>query len=427
MLLCLRRLSGSLLCDMSVAVQKKSWEDHISQWIGLSSNTSGCDKLCCHGIQVKHLKTAMEEHGKEDKKEAPSLSECIYLEDCNGLLVDQRQISKEMDENDNLDTEDRCAFPDTSMETFAILPSNEIELKTKNDDLLPNQDRIGSLVKTLLEHDMSNKCIVSNTSDDVEKNKCSENKGGDTSHEIKEGNVNALNGMSSSEMLQENTDLEEIDMSGEQLLHSARIAQQRRKSDGSKVVYEKNICSAVSTDPSDNLHFCVSSHLELKGGTKGYKKASPLCREPESHNSHNEANSDLNVSQCGLQVTNCTQSKVSSGEIIWDQVRLRRKKKCRQGRDPSRLDSMVLLIMKLDQLDQDIDNALSSPSLSRKQVFSPQFHQSTQVTRFGSENAQDISPLCLPPNISQVQTVDYATSAQVLACGAKPKTSDQCC
>lgn len=32
----------------------------------------------------------------------------------------------------------------------------------------------------------------------------------------------------------------------------------------------------------------------------------------------------------------------------------------REDRDRARLDSMVLLIMKLDQLDQDIEDALSS-------------------------------------------------------------------
>lgn len=34
----------------------------------------------------------------------------------------------------------------------------------------------------------------------------------------------------------------------------------------------------------------------------------------------------------------------------------------REDRDRTRLDSMVLLIMKLDQLDQDIENALSTAS-----------------------------------------------------------------
>ncbi|XP_069833759.1 rho GTPase-activating protein 7 isoform X2 [Dendropsophus ebraccatus] len=374
MILCLQSLSGALLCDMSVAFQKKSWEDHVSQWIGLSSNTSGCDKLCCHGIQVEHLKTAMEEHGKEVKKKTPSSSEGIYLEECNGFIEDGGQISTEMDENDNVDTEDHCVSSDTNMETMIFLPSSEF--KTKEEDLLPSQDGISSLVKIIPGNDTSNTSGVKNTSDDVEKNKCSEMEGGDTSHEIKESNVTALDGMSSIETLHGNTDLEEIDMSGEQLLHSARIAQQRRKSDGSKVVYEQNVCSALSDDPSDHLHFCISSHLEPKGGTRGNKKTSPLCRDHEGQKSHSEANSDLDVSQNGLQVPNCTQSiptkdSLSTCEVIWDQVRLRKKK----------------------------------------------------VTRLGPENAQDISPLCLPPSISQVQTADYASSAQVLACGAKPKTS----
>ncbi|KAG9479797.1 hypothetical protein GDO78_011701 [Eleutherodactylus coqui] len=413
---------------MSVAVRKKSWEDHVSQWIGLSS---GCDQLCCHGIKVEKLKSAMEENGKEDVKETTSLPECVYLEDCNDFLEVGEHLSKEIDENDNVGAEDCCASSDTGMETFALLPSSE--LKMKNEDLVPSQDGISSMVKTLLEEDISNTFEDTNTNDDVGENKCTEVEGGDTNHENKEVKVSVLDGMSFDEMLYGNTDLEEIDMSGEQLLHSARVAQQRRKSDGSKVVYEQNICSVMSIDPADSLHCCVSSHLEPKECTRGYQNASPLCRDIESHEeSHNEANGDFNVQRDGMQeisTTNCAQSiptkdNMSTCEGIADQVRLRRKKKFRQGRDPSRLDSMVLLIMKLDQLDQDIDNALSSPSLPRKQVFSQRYLQTTQVTRFGSENAQDISPLCLPHNnISQVQTVDYASSAQVLACGAKPKTS----
>lgn len=315
---------------MSVAVRKKSWEDHVSQWIGSSLNTSGCDKLCCHGIKVEHLKTAMEEHGKGDTKETSSLSESIYLEDCNGFCEDQEQVSKDIDENENLGT-DHCVSLNTSIETFIFLPSKESELKTTNEDLLPNQDRISSLVKTLLENDVSNTSEVSDISHDVEENKCPEVEGGDTKYKIKEDNVNVLDGMSSDEMLHGNTDLEEIDMSGEQLLHSARIAQQRRKSDGSKVVYEQNICSAVSTDPSESLHFCVSSHLEPEGGTGGFQYGSSLCRDTDSHN---DANSDFNESQDGLQQTNptnCTQSvpskdNMSTCEVICDQVRLRRKK-----------------------------------------------------------------------------------------------------
>ncbi|XP_040274742.1 rho GTPase-activating protein 7 isoform X1 [Bufo bufo] len=429
MLLCLRILSGALLCDMSVSVRKKSWEDHVSQWIGLSSNPSGCDKLCCHGIKVDNLKTAMEEHGKEDIKE----TECISLEDCNGFLDAEEGIFKEIDENDNLDREDHSASSNTSIET--VMPPNEKELKIKNEDRLPNQDGISSLAKTFLEEDMSNTLEVGNTSVDEEEDTYAGVQGRDSNYELKDDNVNVFDGISFNEMLHGNMDLEEMDMSGEQLLNSARIAQQRRKSDGSKVVYEHNICSGASTDSCDSLHFCVSSHLETKGETRGYQNVSPLCRDTKSHDEpHYEMNGDLNVSQDGLQgvsSTNCAQSipnqdNMSTCEVLCDQVRLRRKKKCRQGRDPSRLDSMVLLIMKLDQLDQDIDNALSSPSLSRKEGFSQRYRQSTQVTRFGSENAQDISPLCPPHHsISQVQTVDYASPAQVLACGAKPKASAQ--
>ncbi|XP_073439764.1 rho GTPase-activating protein 7-like [Dendrobates tinctorius] len=411
---------------MSVAVRKKSWEDHVSQWIGLSSNTSGCDKLCCHGIKTKNLKSAMEEHGKEAMKE--TLSKCIHLEECIGLLEVENQISKEMDENDNLSTEDCSLSSNTSMETFIFLPPNEKELTTKKDELLSSQE--GMEVKSLLEEEMSNTLQVSNTSDEVQKNQCTDNERGDTNYKINGDNVNALDEMSFKEMLQGNTDLEETDMSGEQLLNSARIAKQRRKSDGSKVVYEQNVC----TDSTDSLCtcLCTSSHLEPSQRTRSYHNASFLGQVNHSYYESHEVNNELNVSQDGLKELSSksathsvpTKDNMATSEGMYDQVRLRRKKKFRHGREPSRLDSMVLLIMKLDQLDQDIDNALTSPSLSRKQVFSQSYLQSAQVTRSGSDSAQDISPLCLPHvNISHVLKVDYATSAQVPNCGAKPKTS----
>ncbi|KAL6076076.1 hypothetical protein STEG23_029780, partial [Scotinomys teguina] len=52
------------------------------------------------------------------------------------------------------------------------------------------------------------------------------------------------------------------------------------------------------------------------------------------------------------------QQMLSHSQMLWNGI----SKETREDRDRSRLDSMVLLIMKLDQLDQDIENALSTAS-----------------------------------------------------------------
>ncbi|XP_036372527.1 uncharacterized protein LOC118769506 [Megalops cyprinoides] len=68
-------------------------------------------------------------------------------------------------------------------------------------------------------------------------------------------------------------------------------------------------------------------------------------------------------------------------------VKLRAGKGSRGERERSRLDSMVLLMMKLDQLDQDIENALSAsssvssvPSLTRAHLSEQDFETCSAVT-----------------------------------------------
>ncbi|XP_048826389.1 rho GTPase-activating protein 7-like isoform X3 [Brienomyrus brachyistius] len=61
-----------------------------------------------------------------------------------------------------------------------------------------------------------------------------------------------------------------------------------------------------------------------------------------------------------------------SGTLMAEDVKLRQRQGSKRERERSRLDSMVLLIMKLDQLDQDIDRALNiTPIPSRRTVPTP--------------------------------------------------------
>ncbi|XP_063776938.1 rho GTPase-activating protein 7 isoform X1 [Pseudophryne corroboree] len=435
MLCCLQTLSAALLYDMSVAIRKRSWEDHVTQWMGLSSNTAGCDKLCCHGLKVDQLNPAMEEHGivTEAQRDRPS-----SLSESGNSGETHEQICTEVDENDNLDMEDNHVSPNTSMETVISLSSSDKEQSVTNEELLQCQGGASSVVPKLPEDDMSQECNkycgVNTVIVDAEENTHTEEEHLDTNNEIKVENVNISDVISikiSKKEIWTNTGFEEIDITGEHLLHSARVAQQRRKCDASKNVHGQAICDVVTNSPADSLCSFISSQLESKTGAENCCNASPHCQNTDAAQHNIDLTDGIsNITEESLQEicsTDCTQplqlkESFTTSEEIYEQVRLRRKKKFKQGKCQPRLDSMVLLIMKLDQLDKDIDNALCSPSLSRKPILNERHLQTANVTQSGSDSAEDISPLCqLRKNVSRVDIADCASSAQGFCNGAKPK------
>ncbi|TKC40898.1 hypothetical protein EI555_012696 [Monodon monoceros] len=97
----------------------------------------------------------------------------------------------------------------------------------------------------------------------------------------------------------------------------------------------------------------------------------------------------------------------------------------REDRDRVRLDSMLLLIMKLDQLDQDIENALSTssspsstPTNLRRQV--PDLES-------GSESGAD-NTLVNQTQInlsSNTESTDLTSSTSVASSGTKPKSMNE--
>ncbi|CAL8352081.1 unnamed protein product [Boreogadus saida] len=111
------------------------------------------------------------------------------------------------------------------------------------------------------------------------------------------------------------------------------------------------------------------------------------------------------AAHCGPQGPTPGPHEMSDSEDLKDDsaVKMRVKK-----RDSSRLDSMVLLLMKLDQLDKEIDNALSATS-------------SMDSTPTPRRRHLDMDPRSQTGNPSQETLVSAAPSKPHL--GAKPKTS----
>ncbi|ELK08800.1 Rho GTPase-activating protein 7 [Pteropus alecto] len=85
---------------------------------------------------------------------------------------------------------------------------------------------------------------------------------------------------------------------------------------------------------------------------------------------------------------------------------------------------MVLLIMKLDQLDQDIENALSTSSSPSSTPTNLRRHVDLES---GSESGADtISVNQAQTNLSSnIESTDLPSSTPVASSGTKPKSTDK--
>ncbi|XP_051983010.1 rho GTPase-activating protein 7 isoform X1 [Xyrauchen texanus] len=112
----------------------------------------------------------------------------------------------------------------------------------------------------------------------------------------------------------------------------------RRKEHGSKHIKH------LSTNETSTTNHGIRAE---QGSTRGGSQPEGLYEEHQTY-----------------QNTNTSKDPEIDQKPVGSLVKLRRRKSSREDREKerSRLDSMVLLIMKLDQLDQEIENALSSTS-----------------------------------------------------------------
>ncbi|NXR15901.1 RHG07 protein, partial [Semnornis frantzii] len=104
---------------MSVAIRKKSWEEHVSQWLGLALEAVQCNAACRHGLPAEGLQAGMEQEEARGagRQQQPSAS---FTERCYGAGPGDcpaRQLrSEQADGNDN--HEDEEDFLEASTETL---------------------------------------------------------------------------------------------------------------------------------------------------------------------------------------------------------------------------------------------------------------------------------------------------------------------
>ncbi|NXM02276.1 RHG07 protein, partial [Tyrannus savana] len=112
---------------MSLAIRKKSWEEHVTQWMGLALESVEYNTACCHGLVADNLQTSMEKDevlSVDQKEKCASFPECCYSGETTGFPEKQLgNVSKEVDENDN--HEDKEHFLEASTETLVHVSDDD--------------------------------------------------------------------------------------------------------------------------------------------------------------------------------------------------------------------------------------------------------------------------------------------------------------
>lgn len=275
--------------DMSLAIRKKSWEEHVTQWMGLALESAEYNTACHHGLVADNLQTSMEKDevlSVDRKEKCASFPECCYSGEPIGFPAKQLgNVSKEVDENDN--HEDDEHFLEASTETLVHVSDDNddcsaLSLDSVNyhitaverepEDEEENLKGAGSLTH-MVPITESNKAteasvITGDTSkepgcDTVPKKEMEEENVCGIGQSLELCDCEGLNEVVDveKENLSNSPNVKEIIMPGKQLLHTAVIAQQRRKSDAFKDGLGNSECNVVESGISSES--CSSSDRRL--------------------------------------------------------------------------------------------------------------------------------------------------------------------
>jgi len=274
---------------MSLAIRKKSWEEHVTQWMGLALESVEYNTACRHGLVADNLQTSMEKDevlSVDRKEKCASFPECCYSGELIGFPAKQLgNVSKEVDENDNHEDEEH--FLEASTETLVHMSDDDDDYSALNLDSVnyhitaigrePNDEKkhlngAGSLTQ-MLPITESNKAIgaagiIGDVSkepgcDMVPKEEMEEDVCGSIGQSLELCNCEGLDEVVDvdRENLSNSPNVKDIIMPGKQLLHTAVIAQQRRKSDALKDGLGKSERNVVESGISSES--CTSSDRQL--------------------------------------------------------------------------------------------------------------------------------------------------------------------
>ncbi|XP_053434312.1 rho GTPase-activating protein 7 isoform X2 [Nycticebus coucang] len=435
---------------MSVAIRKRSWEEHVTRWKGQPFNSDACDTACHHGLGADSSQGRMEKDvapNVDRKEKCVSLPDCCHapeLRDYPGRPMGH--ISREVDNNDHRESEDQFLSLEASTETLVHVSDEDTDsdLHLIDDKQIlttqgqkpsgrPITEGAGSLIKT---------------QPIVESHKDSPDSWGTADLALVEpsGARKVVDTISKSLELYRDINLSEIKdapklnafdsltvkdiVPEKQLLNSAVIAQQRRKPDFPEDDIESHTCRAVQDEflavPCTDRGLSLlkadfgSCLLQPSSCPSGMSAKSVL--EKRGFSEHQNQRPPEVKPEGDTQCLHLGETPATH-ESTDNQVTLRRRKEVREDRDRARLDSMVLLIMKLDQLDQDIENALSASSSPSSTPTNLRRH--VPDLESGSESTAET----IPVNQTQVnlssntESTDLPSSTPAASSGTKPKAS----
>lgn len=329
--------------DMSLAIRKKSWEEHVTQWMGLALEPVEYNTACRHGLGADNLQASMEKDevlSVDQKEKCASFPECCYSGEVTGFPEKQLgNVSKEVDENDNHEDEEH--FLEASTETLVHVSDDDDDdySALSLDSVDYHITAVGNESKDE-EHSLNGAGSLTQVVPITEGNKAAESSGisGDISEdpgcdtvpkeEIKKEDVCGSIGQSlelcNYEVLNEVVDVEkencinspnvkEVIIPGKQLLHSAVIAQQRRKSDALKDGLGKSECSVVESGISSESHTISDGQLcSAVQPSNGLTQSSPCSCIPAVENGLDESG----FTEPQVAPENKCLSNVSSAEDI---------------------------------------------------------------------------------------------------------------
>ncbi|KFO99374.1 Rho GTPase-activating protein 7, partial [Calypte anna] len=121
---------------MSLAIRKKSWEEHVTQWMGLALESVEYNTACRHGLVADNLQTSMEKDeilSVDQKEKCASFPEHCYSAELIGFPAKHLgNVSKEVDENDNHEDEEH--FLEASTETLVHVSDDDDDSSALNMD-----------------------------------------------------------------------------------------------------------------------------------------------------------------------------------------------------------------------------------------------------------------------------------------------------
>ncbi|KAM8969277.1 rho GTPase-activating protein 7 isoform 1-T1 [Sarcophilus harrisii] len=441
---------------MSVAVRKRSWEEHVTQRMGLLLHPDAPIPTCHHGLVADSLHTSMEKEGAlpgGHHQRWASLPDCCQaseLSSCPEKLLGN--VSRELDGNDTCDGEEGLLSLEASTETLVHVSDEESnpEMNLSAVNHWPSRDKetagqwrlngTGTFVKTPPGPEEDQELPVSlgaleiasepnhesSLTEESKKNWDPNRDNQELGSDLRISQVREAPKADFSESLSANEILPE-----KQLLHSAVIAQQRRKcADTIKDRNERRTGESLQ-DGFSASHCAEKTQLQSEDSESCFGE-SPCCLHSLDKSDITHLHSDpqnKHPSDAGSREGVPSEHEtlpMTTGELCGGQVTLREKKEGREDRGRGRLDSMALLIMKLDQLDRDIENALStSPSPANPQVHQQKTIPDQESKDEGGENDRPINQnqVDLPPNLEAVALGAGPASVSPASSATKPKVS----